>query len=331
MFLFGILGCSDTEEIVDEVCSNEVLEVDDVLEWSEENDLPRPFNNSNTFVVDGIGYIAGDVTLGDFNFAYEFWKYDPTIGLWLELDSIPISSPYIIRSSFSIDQKGYIIVKADVTLPEDQIARVYEYDTQLFEWRVVAEVPGSRLSEIKTIVLGNSLYLIKPTTINSSNKAEFIFEVWSWEPETNQWNELEDFQGEGRSGAIFFEQNDILYYGMGDRKLGVESDRINDMWKYDLSSNQWTQITDFPECPLRIAQTFEIENDNFIAHGSDGVTSRNKMYKFSAEEWIRVNTIVDEQSRGGAINTFNFEDQTHIFYSNEEISILSEHSIVKLK
>lgn len=82
-----------------------------------------------TFVIDGVAYLGGGMsgTMGE-----DWWKYDPSIGLWERLSDFHQDTDY--ASSFVLNGKGYMI-SGQYWSPE-----CWEYDPVLDTWRQVASV-----------------------------------------------------------------------------------------------------------------------------------------------------------------------------------------------
>jgi len=68
-----------------------------------------------------------------------------------------------------------------------------------------------------------------------SNQPEYLNDLWSYNPATDQWMEKAPFPGSGRMGAIAFVVDGKVYAGGGTGERGA----VNDFWEYDPIANEW--------------------------------------------------------------------------------------------
>ena len=95
----------------------------------------------------------------------------------------------------------------------------------------------------------------------------FTSEFWAYNSSNDSWNKLTNFPGKGRKyGAGFVYQNKI-YFGLGLADNNTTPVFYNDWWVYDISSNQWTKKSDFPETINRIYRSFSTPDGCFISNG----------------------------------------------------------------
>ena len=110
----------------------------------------------------------------------------------------------------------------------------------------------------------------------------FTSEFWAYDASNDSWTKLANFPGKGRKyGAGFVYQNKI-YFGLGQ----ADSNEIiptfyNDWWVYDISSNQWTRKSDFPETIDRIYHSFSTPDGCYISNGFTQNNSLNYIFNFS--------------------------------------------------
>lgn len=77
-----------------------------------------------------------------------------------------------------------------------------------------------------------------------TNNGNFSNEVWEYNPDSDNWQQLNDFPGVPRSIAIGDEWNGKFYYGFGSSQSGY----LNDLWEFDPLSETFTQL---PSCPCQ--------------------------------------------------------------------------------
>jgi N-acetylneuraminic acid mutarotase len=94
--------------------------------------------------------------------------------------------------------------------------------------RIIAKIPANMgLSDISgplTINVGQHVIMTGPLF-------HFLY----------PWKRLADFPGNIRYGAVSFVLNGVGYVGLGE-KLGAPQPYAGDVWKYDVSSDTWTEV-----------------------------------------------------------------------------------------
>jgi N-acetylneuraminic acid mutarotase len=71
----------------------------------------------------------------------------------------------------------------------------------------------------------------------------FLNDLWSYDPNTNQWTELTPLPTVGRSGASCFVLNETAYVVGGKTSLDAA---IDEVWAYSIATNTWTQKNNLP-------------------------------------------------------------------------------------
>lgn len=91
---------------------------------------------------------------------------------------------------------------------------------------------------------------------------------------TGNWKRSSEFEGVGRTEAVTFTIGDKVYVGGGYDG----SDRLNDFWKFDQTSNTWTRVADFPGTARSSAVSFSINGKGYVGTGYDD--NDNKLKDF---------------------------------------------------
>ena len=84
-------------------------------------------------------------------------------------------------------------------------------------------------------------YIIEGTNNNPTNQTGKN-RLWEYNPETQVWTYLKDFDGPYRELAIGDEWNEKYYYGFGDSSSGYNQD----LWVFDAADLSFTEL---PSCP----------------------------------------------------------------------------------
>ncbi|HSZ32453.1 MAG TPA: hypothetical protein VK772_04035 [Puia sp.] len=101
------------------------------------------------------------------------------------------------------------------------------------------------------------------------------------------WVKRSDLNGTGRSEAVGFTIGNFSYLGTGWD--GV-SKRFGDFWKYDPSTDSWTQVAGLPQGAERSSAVgFSVNGFGFCGTGFDGNNYLNDFYKFDpvANVWTK--------------------------------------------
>ncbi|OCX51664.1 hypothetical protein BEL04_16735 [Mucilaginibacter sp. PPCGB 2223] len=147
-----------------------------------------------------------------------------------------------------------------------------------------------------TIQQGNLIHYIGGQYRTSSGdncvNSHYIFNT-----ATNQWSKGPDFPGHVRRNAANMLYNNKIYYGLGyDIPDYVHythgTTAYNDLWAYDLSTQTWQQLADFPQQGGRYMNAiFSINSKLYVvagttASGSSFVpTKETWCYDANADSW----------------------------------------------
>lgn len=91
----------------------------------------------------------------------------------------------------------------------------------------------------------------------------------------NKWEQLTNFGGSEREGAVAFVINNKIYAGLAT---------YNDFWEFDLTTKTWTQKTNFPSQVYAYSVSFSIGNKGYV-----GVSGNKEFWEYnpSKDEWIQ--------------------------------------------
>ncbi len=131
---------------------------------------------------------------------------------------------------------------------------------QAQEWEMVGDVPFHKHHS------NGFSYEGKAYVFQGTNNEVASNLVWSYDPITNEWTELDPFPGEARGIAIGDDWNNKYYLGFGRGQNGY----LNDLWEYDPATDTYEQL---PSCPCqgRSHPAFVAHNDKiFMGSGSTG-------------------------------------------------------------
>jgi N-acetylneuraminic acid mutarotase len=115
---------------------------------------------------------------------------------------------------------------------------------------------------------------------SKSSSTDTLVGNWSW---------ISDFKGVGRSGATCFTIGDSVYIGLGYNS-GNTPRYLQDFYKYDYKTNQWTAIKPFPGAGRSDAVAFSANNKGYVGTGYDGNNYCSDFYEYTpaTNTWKKV-------------------------------------------
>ena len=172
-------------------------------------------------------------------------------------------------------------------------------------WIQQSDFGGEARHRTTMLSLGNKIY----AGLGHYNGAgpNILFEDWwEYDPATNSWTQKADYLGGICYHAAAFEINDIGYVGTG-RVSANSNILVQDFFKYDPTTNTWTQLTDFPGTGRRGAVGFAIGEYGYIGTG----TNADDMYRYdpSTDQWQQVASVPGGSrisAVGFALNGFGY-------------------------
>lgn len=97
---------------------------------------------------------------------------------------------------------------------------------------------------------------------------DYYNDFWSYNMDTNSWQQLADLPGIARSSAVSFVINNEGYIGTGYN--GDTSQELSDFYKYNEGANTWSQISDFAGTARYGAVGFGSDTYGYVGTGYDG-------------------------------------------------------------
>lgn len=110
------------------------------------------------------------------------------------------------------------------------------------------------------------------------------------------------FPGEGRENAVSFVIGNVAYLGTGYVYKNYSNVYYKDFWKYDSSSDTWTQIADFPGDARYEAVSFSANGKGYVGLGSSENKICNDFYEYNpgSDSWTKITNFPD--ARYGAVS-----------------------------
>jgi N-acetylneuraminic acid mutarotase len=125
------------------------------------------------------------------------------------------------------------------------------------------------------LLLGSSIFLLYACTKNTSSTSDLV----------GNWVTISDFDGVARSEAISFVVGDTAYIGTGYDG----TNRLNDLWKYDVDQNFWLQRASLPGDARNSAVGFSTSTKGYITTGYNGLIKLKDTWEFdpTKNSWVQ--------------------------------------------
>lgn len=207
--------------------------------WTTKASLP---NNSGrhhpvTWGLDGNGYvITGTNSSGQPT--KDFFKYDPVSDTWQTMNAFPGN-----ERSFSIgavyNGKGYMGFGASLI---QFLNDLWEYDPVADQWTQLPSCPCTGRRHPAFVIKDGRLFVGLGDGAPGNLK-----DWWEYDIENQTWTQHPDLPGPPRHHPYMFKAGDDVYAGMGHgNSINGQIQVYDDWYKFDMTTNQWVQMNDFP-------------------------------------------------------------------------------------
>jgi len=183
--------------------------------------------------------------------------------------------------TFEADGYGYVAGGSNATT---FYSDVWRYDPSTDSWSQMASMPGPRRHGASWSMNGKGYVTCGQITNTSYSNA-----LWEYDPATNAWTVLAPLPATGRYGPHGFALNGSGYLGGGNYGSAT-GPYLGDMWRYDRTSNTWTEISGIPGQARYGATSFITSGKGFVNGGRlADLTFTNQMWEFNGttETWTQ--------------------------------------------
>ena len=227
--------------------------------WVKKADLPEPNYQGASFTIGNKVYLVGGVIdhiNTPVNLSRHVWEYDPTSNSWTQKHDAPGTAVFG-ASSFVIGNYGYIVNGWDSTNIGTGPPDCWQYDPSSDTWTAMAPFPGSTRYTCAAFALNGKGYVtvgFKP----------YVNDTWEFDPVANHWTQKSNFPGTPRQSTTWFAIGNYGYVGMGVPQSNGWAYFASDFYRYDPSSDTWTQLNSFPGQPIIGEGTFVMGGDAYV-------------------------------------------------------------------
>ncbi len=230
------------------------------------------------FSINNFGYAGLGLSSGKLE--RDFWKYDPSMETWTQIDSFPAPGR-IGAASFVINGKGY--VAGGETYEGETRTDVWEYDPNTNTWTKKSDIPIDLVAEDNLVGFSIGNYGYVQASYNTPS------DFFQYDPKTDNWTAKPNFPGGTRIlYEVGFSVNGKGYVGSGFK----ETENTNDFWQYDPRFSSWKKIADFPGDPRNNAVAFNTEKYGYVGLGRTGGTYDRDFWRYNPENnsWTQIDS-----------------------------------------
>ncbi len=157
---------------------------------------------------------------------------------------------------------------------------MYAFNEENFTWEKMKSPPFENFTNLKaTRANGNGLVILENELAANSKLKVYFYNFTD-----DSWQQLADFPGGDRLGGVLFSIKNKVYFGLGEMK-GTENG-LKDFWEFDLITQKWTQIANYPGVGSSNVAYVKKGNSIFIGLGySSLLTGIGTSRKFMAYDF----------------------------------------------
>lgn len=216
------------------------------------------------FATQTTGYI---LTGYDGSYYTEVWAWNPITNVWSKKSNFPGVGKRA-ASAVSCGGSGFLIGgQSSSGFTKD----IWEYYPITDSWTKKTNFPGSARFRAFAVVdtINKKIYY----GCGDDGGSSYLNDFWVYDIGTDTWTQKTSFPGGQRSGPCGFYLNGYIYWGTGNGNDGVY-EATHDWWKYDPTSDTWTQVTGLPRnAERRHAATFTFSGQGYVTLGDSSSPS----------------------------------------------------------
>lgn len=260
--------------------------------WTKLEDFPGPARGYAVgAVMNGKAYLGFGVA-SNFSDLKDLWVFDPDTETWSELASCDCTGrghPAFI----ALNNKIFVGLGNNFA---GNLNDWWVYDAETDTWSEGEDFPSHERHHPYYFGIGDYVYVGMGHGNFMINGVNIYKDLYRYDPQTDQWEEMEEIPGEGRVAGTQFTYNGKGYAlsGQGNDHWFMES---GEFWEYDPQANNWTSLTEHPGVSRWAPGSFIIDNYVYLISGTTA-TSVFGSEIYSNEVWrydLGENTVsVDE-------------------------------------
>lgn len=195
---------------------------------------------------------------------------DETIGNWTKV------TPYRGRprsgaAEFTIGNTTFVGLGYD---GDDYLNDMYSFNIEEGFWEKRESFPGTARERSVAFSIAGKGYV--GLGYNRVIDQEELGDWWEYDPGSDTWTQLSDFEGTPRYNAIAFSIGLKGYVG-----TGYDGDSYNsDFWEYDPEFDTWKEIQSYPGEKIEEGLAFVINDQAYVCTGRNNGQYNNDFWKY---------------------------------------------------
>ncbi len=239
--------------------------------WATLNDFPggvRSFSIGLEYK--GYGYLGFGAGSGQY--FKDLWRFDTATNNWTRLADCGCDARRH-PAMMAANDKIYVGLGNDNT---GDLRDFWVYDIPTDSWTQLPNIPGLARHHPFMFSVNGEVFA------GMGHGGNFIFDDWfRFDTVNNRWERMTDFPGEARVAGTQFDHNGYGYVLSGD---GDDHNFMStgEMWRYQFSSDTWTQLSPHPGFSRWAPGSFVIGDTAYFFGGYDRVNQvfPTSMFKY---------------------------------------------------
>lgn len=250
--------------------------------WTKLEDFPGPLRGYvvalNTTDLGWVGFGSGPVADSIFYYS-DLWTYSPLTNTWTE--KATCDCPGRNHPAF-VEAEGKIYVGAGSNNIEGNLNDFWVYDIALDSWKEIAPLPSHGRHHPFYFSIGKYPYVGLGHGSQLVNGVRIYKDFYKYDPDTDIWERLNDFPGEGRVAGTQFSHNGKGYVlsGQGDDHNNLAE---GEFWEYDSDTDTWTQLASVPGGGRWAPAAFVIGDTAYYTGGLSDDQFENDLWAYGFE------------------------------------------------
>lgn len=253
--------------------------------WEQLSSYPGPARHHPiNFTLDGKGYLLTGSTSTS-GVTSDFYEYDPTTDSWTTLPNFPGPSRSYAYGAVS---EGKVFIGFGLGPGGSYMDDLWEYDPATGDWTELTSCPCSGRVHPTFVIEDQKIFL----GLGGNNITGNLKDWWEYDIVLDSWRQLPDLPGLPRHHPFHFAAGGSVYTGLGHGN-GPGTNIYNDWYRWDLDTETWEQMNNFPDQGRVAGTEFNIGDRGFVLSG-DGEdhgalqTGEFWEYDYQTDSWLEL-------------------------------------------
>lgn len=178
----------------------------------------------------------------------------------------------------------------------------FGFDLSNETWFSIASLPTGSERQYATAFASSTH---KGFLFGGHDGANFLNDLWTYDPSTDSWQTLSPLPSTGRGGASCFVFNDTAYIVGGKN---AQNQALDEVWAYSISSDTWIQKNNFPFGGRWRSSATTLNNFGYLLFGKDeNEHFQNELFAYDPmqDSWTQISTFPSSGRSHAALFSMN--------------------------